>query len=198
MKKNIILFIVILIIFLVVVVIINKNFTNKKLLDDDDVINYGTTNTTTIDNINDFYNTEITKNKSIYKLSRDYSLKDSIEDGCFVVSNAKVYNDNLYEEFMNNFESKQTCFIRIVKNTTEGDIIISDVMYYKDTNKLYLVYDNTRDGFIEDSDKGITMSSYNNIGTYKYKNNEYLVLYNDIINDTNFETDNVFSLAIIN
>ena len=55
-----------------------------------------------IENIDDFYNTDLTKEKDIRNLGELYNSFDAQKDNCFVIG-AMVHNDYLYSEFMNNW-----------------------------------------------------------------------------------------------
>ena len=55
-------------------------------------------NNSSISNLNDFYNTELTRNRDIRNLSKEYTSFDAQKDNCFVIG-AMVHNDNLYSEF---------------------------------------------------------------------------------------------------
>lgn len=152
----------------------------------------------TITNLDDFYNLKLTKEKNIKNLTKNYSIDDAIKDGCFVIDHAKVYNDNLYTLFMDNYNHKKTSFMRIVTPTIEGDPILYDVVYFEKNNKLYLVIDNTRDNFTTKENQTITMHEYNQIGNYQSEGNEYLVLYNEEITEESFNKNQAFILAKIN
>ncbi|MDD3303814.1 MAG: DUF5301 domain-containing protein [Clostridia bacterium] len=147
-----------------------------------------------------YYNDELSKGYfDIKEIRSDYSIEDAIKDNCFVVNHAKVYNENLYEEFMNKYKSKQSAFLRLVQPTVEGDLIIYDIKYHADIQKVIIVIDNTRDKFTTSTDRIISLQEYDEIGTYKYKDNEYLIVYNGEVNDTNFESgNNVFVLTVVN
>lgn len=154
-------------------------------------------NNSSISNLNDFYNTELTKNRDIRNLSKEYTSFDAQKDNCFVIG-AMVYNDNLYSEFMENYKNKKTAFIRVAQNTVEGDLILTDILYYEKSDKLYIVTDNTRDKFSAETDRIIELKEYNYISEYKNNNHLYWVLYNEDITEENFKTDNVFVITTIN
>lgn len=151
-----------------------------------------------IKELDDFYNTELTKDNDIRKLSKEYNISDAKEDNCFVIGAAKVYNDNLYSEFMEDYKNNISSFIRVVQTTIEGDIIIYDILYDQDTDKLYLVIDNTRDEYSSDEDKNIELTEFESTSEYKYNNYTYWILYNEEINDNNFNSDDVFIITKIN
>lgn len=148
-----------------------------------------------IDSLDEFYNTELTKDNDIRNLAKGYSSRDAQKDKCFVIG-AMVHNDYLYSQFMVNYKNKKNAFIRVAKNTIEGDLILNDILYYK--GKLYLVTDYTRDEFAAIEDRNIKMKEFDNISEYTYNNHLYWVLYNGEIKDENFESDNVFVITIIN
>ncbi len=154
-------------------------------------------NNSNISNLNDFYNTELTKNRDIRNLSKEYTSFDAQKDNCFVIG-AMVHNDNLYSEFMENYKNKKTAFIRVAQNTVEGDLILTDILYYEKSDKLYIVTDNTRDKFSAETDRIIELKEFNYISEYKNNNHLYWVLYNEDITEENFKTDNVFVITTIN
>ena len=154
-------------------------------------------NSSNISNLNDFYNTELTKNRDIRNLSKEYTSFDAQKDNCFVIG-AMVHNDNLYSEFMENYKNKKTAFIRVAQNTVEGDLILTDILYYEKSDKLYIVTDNTRDKFSAETDRIIELKEFNYTSEYKNNNHLYWVLYNGDITEENFKTDNVFVITTIN
>ena len=150
-----------------------------------------------INSLDDFYNTELTKNSDIRNLGKEYNSFDAQKDNYFVIG-AMVHNDYLYTEFMDNFKNKKTSFIRVAQNTVEGDLILCDILYYEKTDKLYLVTDNTRDKFSTEADRNIRLKQFENISEYKYNNHLYWILSNGEINDDNFKSDNIFVITTIN
>lgn len=147
-----------------------------------------------------FYDTKLTTGYvNIKQIKEDYTIEEAINDKCFVVNHAKVYNENLYEEFMNKYNNKESAYIRLVQPTTEGDLVIYDIKYDKDNDKIILVTDSTRDKFAADNDRIISLHEYEKIGTYRYNNgNLFWVVYNGDINDETFNTDNTFILTVVN
>lgn len=150
-----------------------------------------------INNLDDFYNTELTKNRDIRNLGEEYNSFDAQKDNCFVIG-AMVHNDYLYSEFMADFRNKKTSFIRVAQNTIEGDLTLIDILYYEKTDKLYLVTDYTRDKFSAATDRVIKLRQFENISEYKYNEHLYWILYNGEINDNNFTSENVFVITTIN
>ncbi|MCI8273004.1 MAG: DUF4362 domain-containing protein [Clostridia bacterium] len=139
----------------------------------------------------------IVKNRDIRNLSKEYKTFDAQKGNCFVIG-VMVHNDNLYSEFMENYKNKKTAFIRVAQNTVEGDLILTDILYYEKSDKLYIVTDNTRDKFSAETDRIIELKEFNYISEYKNNNHLYWVLYNEDITEENFKTDNVFVITTIN
>lgn len=150
--------------------------------------------------LDEFYNTKLTTGYvNIKQIKEDYTIEEAINDKCFVVNHAKVYNENLYEDFMSKYNNKESAYIRLVQPTTEGDLVIYDIKYDKDNDKIILVTDSTRDKFAADNDRIISLHEYEKIGTYRYNNgNLFWVVYNGDINDETFNTDNTFILTVVN
>lgn len=150
--------------------------------------------------LDEFYDTKLTTGYvNIKQIKEDYTIEEAINDKCFVVNHAKVYNENFYEEFMNKYNNKESAYIRLVQPTTEGDLVIYDIKYDKDNDKIILVTDSTRDKFAADNDRIISLHEYEKIGTYRYNNgNLFWVVYNGDINDETFNTDNTFILTVVN
>lgn len=89
-----------------------------------------------------------------------------------------VHNDNLYIEFMEKYDNKESAFIRVVQSTIEGDITITDILYEAQNNKVHLIKDNTRDKFSAQEDRTIKYKEYEKIGKWNYQNSQYWVAYN--------------------
>lgn len=156
-----------------------------------------------ISDINDFYNHSITSNyKDIRSLPENYSMEQAQNDNCFIIG-AMVHNDNLYTEFMNNYNKKENAFIRVVQSTVEGDTIVIDVLYEAINNKIHLVRDYTRDEFSSLEDRTIKYNTYEKTGVWKYQNSEYWVVYNGELPDGNatqysINSNELFIIATIN
>ncbi len=138
----------------------NKYYCSKLVITED------------IETIDNFYDTYLTKDNDIRKIEKNYNIDDAIKDNIFIVANDIIYNSNLYDEFMNNYLDKNDTYLRIARTTIEGDLIIYDLLYLENNDKLYLIIDNTRDGF--SSDKEIKLKEYEKLIEY---NNE-IILYN--------------------
>ena len=150
-----------------------------------------------IHTLDDFYSTELTQNHDIRSLGKSYTSFDAEKDNCFVIG-AMVYNENVYQEFMENYKNGKTTFIRIAQNTIEGDLILYDILYYEKTNQIYLVTDNTRDEFSASQDRKVEMRQFENTTEYEYASQLYWVLYHGEINDEKFQSEDVFIVTTIN
>ena len=171
-------------------------FMNYKL----DVIEEEINKTTEdMNDIDSFYNRSITENyQDIRNLDKTYSLEQATKDNCFVIALAKVYNESLYDSFMNHYKNKESSFIRVVQSTIEGDTMISDIFYDNKKDEIILVTDNTRNKFSDSENRTIKLSKYEKTTEYKYNNNLFWILYNGDIKDELFETDNVYVVGTIN
>ena len=123
---------------------------------------------------------------NIDELGEDYSVDDAINDGCFVIGAAKVYNDNLYEEFMKKYEDKEEAYIRVVQSTTEGDAIIYDIFYIPESkewmdavypDRVDVVIDSTRDKFAAEDERMIFMEKFDGVAEYESNSSIYWVAY---------------------
>lgn len=148
-----------------------------------------------IHTLDDFYNTELTQNHDIRNLTKAYSSFDAQKDNCFVIG-AMVHNENVYQEFMENYKNGKTTFIRIAQNTIEGDLILYDILYYEKTNQLYLVTDNTRDEF--SANRNIELKQFEKMAEYEYETHLYWILYNGEMNHERFHSEDVFIVTTIN
>lgn len=152
-----------------------------------------------ISDLDSFYNSLVTKNyEDIRNLDNNYTVEQAIEDGCFVSTPSKIQNIDLYNKFMSNYKNNKNAFIRVVQTTTEGDIIIYDIMYDSNTKKIILVTDSTRDKFSSSENRIIKLNKYENTQEYSYNDNLYWVIYNNELNDDTFNSENIFIVTLIN
>ena len=137
----------------------------------------------TIKSINDFYNTSLTKNNDIRNLDSKYNFDKAIKDNCFVESNGKLYNEDLYIKFKDDYNNKKDSFIRVGKVTIEGNLMLYDILYYND--KIYVVTDYSRDNFGNESK--LKLEEYNYSLEYE---NEWI-----LTNETDIKNDNYFTIV---
>ncbi len=147
-----------------------------------------------IHTLDDFYNTELTQNHDLRNLGKTYSSFDAAKDNCFVIG-AMIHNENVYQEFMENYKNGKPAFICVAQNTIEGDLILYDILYYEKTNQLYLVTDNTRDEF--SANPKIELMQFENMAEYEYETHLYWILYNGEMNDEKFESEDVFVVTTL-
>ena len=144
-----------------------------------------------------FYNDEIVNGyEDIRNLSRDYNIYDAQMDKCFVVG-AMVHNEYLYGDFLENYKKGNDSFIRIARNTEKNDLILFDIMYKNNIKEFKLVTDYTRDISKNKEDRVIKLNRYKNISEYEYKGYTYLVLYNGILNEETFNSEDVFKVVTL-
>jgi hypothetical protein len=90
-------------------------------------------------NIDDFYNHSIVIEYGALRNLREKDLEEQIEKNKCLVIREKIYNDNLYHEFMNKYYKKENTFIRVVQETAQGDISITDILYEAMNDKIHIV-----------------------------------------------------------
>lgn len=169
MKKNILLWSMIAVIFIVFLLVIvfmiynpinNENQRNKG-------INYK----------------ELGKYLSIDELPKEYSFEQAVSDGCLIITDKQVYNNERLDEFIENTKitnkNRTSDILRIIKYTKEGEMLIIDVCYQRYQNRYVVVTDNTRDRFVEASNNKSTMRndfSGNFYEITKTENGDYIKL----------------------
>lgn len=87
----------------------------------------------------------------IVKLPREYTKENAIKDNCIVsIGSSQLYNKDELDKFIDSINKNIEDEIRVIKYTTEGDMIIIDVIY-KRNNIFDVCIDNTRDAFASDA-----------------------------------------------
>lgn len=199
-RKNLLIIGITVVVVLIIAIVVVLYINNKKANDVNNLNNNANDEINNknddIKNIDSFYNTELTKGKDIRKLAKDYSSDDAIKDNCFVVGQT-LYNKNIYDEFMQNYKNKITSFIRVGQNTEEGDLVIYDILYYKDTDKVYLVIDRTRDEFSADNDRRIEPREYKYTSEYSFNGHIDWFLHNEEINDENIYSEDSYNIFLV-
>lgn len=156
-----------------------------------------------LSDLDKFYSNKATKEyKDIRELGEDYNTEQAQLDNCFIIG-AMVHNDYLYTEFMDKYKNKETAFIRVAQNTVEGNLCLIDILYDSENNKIYLVTDNTRDGFSTNEDRTIKIREYEQTGEWKYAGNLYWIAYNGEIEESSseeysFNSEQLYIIATIN
>ncbi|MBQ6733414.1 MAG: DUF4362 domain-containing protein [Lachnospiraceae bacterium] len=151
-----------------------------------------------IDLLDRIYQKKVTKDyQDIRKLADDYNSDRAQTDGCFVVG-AMVHNDYTYSEFVSRYERKEDAFIRVAQSTTEGDLILTDVMYDSEHDLVYVITDSTRDQFSAESDRVISVREFDAIAEYTYLGSSFWTAYNGELNDETFESEDAYAIVRIN
>ena len=120
-----------------------------------------TTEETNSESLNAFYNDSLTKDYiSIEKLSSDYQVEQAIKDNAVVVTTT-IANSDLLTDFTTSINTKKRAFLRLIQTTVEGDLIITDIKY--EIDRVIVITDNTRDKFLSEEDRKITIETYKNI-----------------------------------
>lgn len=206
MKRKIKITICTLVIILLLVEIIVSISDSRNKKNNQNQENSSTNTDTIINSINgidDIYNSEIAKKYTdIRKLPKDYTITQAQKDNCFVIG-AMLHNDNLYNEFMTNFNNKKSSFIRVVQTNNEGYLSIIDLLYDANSDKIYLVEDDTRDESLVQKERTIKYSTYEKTEVLNYQSSQYWIAYNgelpDEIKNGNSTNNNVlFIIATIN
>lgn len=200
-KKNPLIIVIAVVVVLIIAILVVLYINNKKVNNvnnnmNNDVNSLNNNENDEIKHIDSFYNTVLTKEKDIRKLAKDYNLDDAIKDNSFVVGQT-LYNKNIYDEFMENYKNKITSFVRVAQNTDEGDLVIYDILYYKNTDKVYLVIDLTRDEFSADNDRTIELREYKYTSEYSFNNHIDWFLHNNEINDENIYSDDTYNIFLV-
>lgn len=126
---------------------------------------------------------ELGKYLSIDGLPEEYSFEQALYDGCFVITDKQVYNTEILDEFIENTKitnkNRTSDILRIIQYTKEGDVLITDICYQRYQNRYVVVTDNSKDRFVEKSNKTSTMKNDlpgNLYGITKTENEGYIKL----------------------
>lgn len=169
MKKNILLWSMIAVIFIVflllIVFMIYNPLNNEKQRNKG--INYK----------------ELGKYLSIDELSEEYTFEQALYDGCLIITDKQVYNNERLDEFIENTKitnkNRTSDILRIIKYSKEGDMLIIDVCYQRYQNRYVVVTDNTKDRLADVSNKKTTIENNlpgNFYGITKTENGDYIKL----------------------
>ncbi len=120
-------------------------------------------------------------------LDKDYSFEDAKKDKCSIKGN-NAFCTNTLDKFIKDYKDKKTTAIRIVTNSDNG-IVIKDVYYDSDLDKIYLVVDKSRVNNIPNKEKEIKLLEYVKIREYSVDNYERIDLIADGIRDDYYLCD---------
>lgn len=100
---------------------------------------------------------EFGKYLAVDALPEEYSFEQALYDGCFIITDKQVYNSEILDEFIENTKitnkNRTSDILRIIKYTKEGDILITDVCYQRYQDRYVVVTDNSKDVFVQKSNK---------------------------------------------
>lgn len=126
---------------------------------------------------------ELGKYLSIDGLPEEYSFEQALYDGCFIINDKQVYNAEILDEFIENTKitnkNRTSDILRIIEYTKEGDMLITDICYQRYQNKYVVVTDNSKDRFVEKSNKKSTIKNDlpgNFYGITKTESEDYIKL----------------------
>ena len=106
---------------------------------------------------------ELGKYLSIDGLPEEYRFEQALYDGCFIITDKQVYNAEILDEFIENTKitnkNRTSDILRIIEYTKEGDMLITDICYQRYQNKYAVVTDNSKDRFVEKSNKKSTIKN---------------------------------------
>lgn len=126
---------------------------------------------------------ELGKYLSIDGLPEEYSFEQALYDGCFIITDKQVYNAEILDEFIENTKitnkNRTSDILRIIEYTKEGDMLITDICYQRYQNKYVVVTDNSKDRFVEKSNKKSTIKNDlpgNFYGITKTESEDYIKL----------------------
>lgn len=125
----------------------------------------------------------------IRNLGADYDTQSAINDNCFVKEASGNVNENLLYIFIGNVEENVSASIRIIDYTIEGDMIITDIKYDANLDKVKVVIDTTRDEYMNSTDATISYVEYDKVEMYEYGDSDYLVIHNGVLDDDSFENE---------
>ena len=132
-------------------------------------------------------------------LVKDYSFEDAKKDKCSIKGN-NAYCNNTLEKFIKDFNDNKATAIRIITKNDNG-LVIKDVYYDSDFNKIYLVVDKSRVTNINEEDKEIKMYEYVKIREYSVDNSKKIDLIAQDVRDDYYlcdciwEENEVFNLV---
>lgn len=105
--------------------------------------------------------------------AKPYPPETARSNGDIILLSSGVENIDRLNTFIKNVKVNKEDKIRIAEYTTEGGAVIKELEYKN--NKISYTYDNSRDGFAGEKDRGIETSTFNSI--YSEKEGDYTNFY---------------------
>ena len=85
------------------------------------------------------------KYTDITTLPEKYPLEQAQEDDCYISNgDGKVYNEEILNSFLNAVNNNEDCFIRMLRYSSDGQTIITDVYYSSENIRFYVRRDTAR------------------------------------------------------
>ena len=85
------------------------------------------------------------KYTDITTLPEKYPLEQAQEDDCYISNgDGKVYNEEILNSFLNAVNNNEDCFIRMLRYSSDGQTIITDVYYISENIRFYVRRDTAR------------------------------------------------------
>ena len=107
-------------------------------------------------------------------IPKEYSIQNAVDDGCFVELHGSIKSDRkIADQFLANTQSGKKASLKIVQYTTEGDLIITKVVY--DGRVYYGAEDDSRDAF----GGGYFEFEYPYLKIFQSSNGQYVYLVKD-------------------
>lgn len=148
-----------------------------------------------ITNIDQFYNNELVKSKTdIRQLDKGYDILKAQDDKCFILGATK-YNEDIYDEFMQNYKDKKSSYIRVAYNTIRGDLCLYDILYDNTYNEIIIISDTTRDRFGNSENQEIKFAKFEKIEIYSDDEHTYWIAYNGELGDELFPSEDLFVIS---
>lgn len=144
-----------------------------------------------------FINETSTKYTALNDLSEAFNTKEALKEGYLVNTGLKKYNIEQVTNFIESVNSNIPCTIRIAQSTMEGDTIITEIKYTKES-KVNINHDSTRDEFSSEEDRRIVEYTFDNIIKYKNESGEYFCAFNgDTMSDEKMDSNDCYTILKI-
>lgn len=132
------------------------------------------------------------------QVDKAYSPEEALADGCYVENmSGKDNNDKNLEtavRFRQNSSQGISAYLRKVTYTTEGDPIITDIIY--DGTKFYAVTDSTRDSFLGTGSR-ISSKEYSFLNTYENEGKKIIYLANkEQVSQEEYESETLDTFTV--
>lgn len=145
--------------------------------------------------LDDFYQHSLVRGKDLRELAPEYGAAEMDNDRVYYVGSTETRNSAAYNEFWQKYQAGESAFLRIAQTTVEGDLILRDVLYLKETGKIYVVSDNSRDRYASPADQEITFAEFAHLAEHTSDGRMDLVAYNGALDAAAFESGRAIVIA---